>query len=210
MHQVMIRPKTSFWDVDAQYVDILDRIIEAVESGVEPDDSVLRLFDEVFAARQDKTDGVVHFLRAIESRIAFLRSEEAFDRQRRESAEKALVKFKEYLKSTLEAHGVQNAEGRKEKLWIQTNSQEALIIDDESLLDLATLPADHPLRQYVVTHVSYRLNKPAIANAIKNGTVIEGVRLERGSHLRFSKPRRPDVLPDGTDVERDALPPSGS
>lgn len=86
-------------------------------------------------------------------------------------------RLKEYMQRCLEAMNLKRAEAGTFKVRIQANSQPSVIID-ESVVDVRKLPMEY---------LKLEPNKSALALAAGRGEELpEGVRVERGSHLRIS------------------------
>lgn len=151
---------TTLQDIEFEIVNILT---VAEELGEEDYPVALDYLRELSIQEEDKVDGVVYAVRKRQADIEFLKDEERRIRDRRQSMEKRLTEFKDYLLGVMQENNLQRIKGRKGTIYVRkTTSTE--------VTDLNELPSE-----YVETRVEYKPLKNEINKAIKEGRQIPGV-----------------------------------
>ncbi len=126
-------------------------------------------------ALEKKAENIVKFIGELESRAAYHKSEEERIAARRKAMEARTVRLKDYLKRNLELAGRTEVEAGTHKIAIQPNPPSVYVDAEQSI----------PPRFFVIVPQTTRLDKKAVADALKNGEDVPGARLVRGTSLRI-------------------------
>ena len=198
-----IAQECSLFEIDRELDDLLDQIEEEIETLGEASSELIDRFQAFCEAHGEKADRIGRFLRMMEARIQFCRSEASRLQDRARSRDRKVTQTKNMVLYFLMSRELKKIEGREFTLRIQKNSQDSVRFIDESQVPMcfrkveATL--DGQLWEEVVAAVpgelkhlliaSIRDSMPsndAIKQAVQNGIPVPGAEVYRGNHLRVA------------------------
>ncbi len=131
----------------------------------------LQYLDELAIQEQSKVDAIGYAVRKRKAEIDFLKQEEERLRYRRQSMEKRLDVFRDYLLAILNRHKLTKVKGLSSTLFIK--NVHAVIIKD-----LGGIPEKF---KQVITEI--KVDKRGIAEDLKNGWHIPGAELKKRQSL---------------------------
>ena len=196
-----IAETSSLFKIDAELDSLLDEIEEQTAQGAEPAGELIARFQEFCSAHGEKVDRIGRFLRRMEAREQFCRSEAVRLSDRACAAAGKAERTKNMVLYYLMSRDLRAIEGREFTLRVRKNSQDSVRINDEAALPksyckidaridgvlwetvLALLPEE--LAQSL--ELSIQEAKPD-TDAIKAATLrqeqVPGAEVRRGWHLR--------------------------
>lgn len=121
---------------------------------------------------EDKAINVAKFFRNMEATADAIKIAEANMAKRRKALENRVQWLKNYIKENMEHCGISNIECPHFKLSIQKNP--AVI----NILDESAIPA-----QFKEEVISWKIDKTAIKDAIKSGSIVPGTELAGSTRL---------------------------
>lgn len=128
-------------------------------------DTYLSYLNDLYKQEIDKIDAIGFNLRKFNSKVEFLKEEEKRINNKRKSMEKRIVRFKEYIKNIMIQYDLTKLKGNTTSIYfMNTESVNVENIDD--------LPEN-----YVKIKIEKHPDKKAIKQALKDGEVINGVKL---------------------------------
>lgn len=161
----------NLYEIANNYLSAFQQI-EQAESEAEEKEAM----SELLKSEDDLTNKIenfVRFLKNTEAEAEKFKAEEKRIAEKRKSLENKAKNGKAFLKDTLEHFGLDTVQTDLFKVSIQ-NSQYSLIVDDESMI-----PKEY-FKQNPV------LDKKRLKDEmLETGELIEGVHLEKGTHLRI-------------------------
>lgn len=161
----------NLYEIANNYLSAFQQIEQA-----ETEEEQMGAMSELLKSEDDLTNKIenfVRFLKNTEAEAEKFKAEEKRIAEKRKSLENKAKNGKEFLKDTLEYFGLDTVQTDLFKVSIQ-NSQYSLIVDDESMI-----PKEY-FKQNPV------LDKKRLKDEmLETGELIEGVHLERGTHLRI-------------------------
>ncbi len=161
----------NLYEIANNYLSAFQQI-EQAESEAEEKEAM----SELLKSEDDLTNKIenfVRFLKNTEAEAEKFKAEEKRIAEKRKSLENKAKNGKAFLKDTLEYFGLDTVQTDLFKVSIQ-NSQYSLIVDDESMI-----PKEY-FKQNPV------LDKKRLKDEmLETGELIEGVHLEKGTHLRI-------------------------
>ena len=199
---VTIAETNSLFEIDAELDDILNEIEEQTAQVGEPTGELVARFQEFCSAHGEKVDRIGRFLRIMEAREQYCRSESARLSERARAAAGKVERTKNMVLYYLMSRELKAIEGREFTLRAQKNSQESVRITDESELPvafrridarisgvlwetvLANLPDDLG-KMLEGTVEESRPDTDSIKAAILHEDRVPGAELRRGWHLRI-------------------------
>ena len=158
---------TRMYDIAAEVAEILgeEEWTEETESRLESLGMVIEV----------KAKNIVGFCADLESFVAAAKAEEGRIEMRRKAAENRINSLKAYVKRCMEMMGREELQAGTHTIKLQKNPP-AVVVDDESLI---------PARFFEIIPATTRLDKKAVAAAIKAGESVDGVHLASGISLRI-------------------------
>jgi hypothetical protein len=126
-------------------------------------------------ALEAKVENIVKFCATLGAFTAAAKAEEERISARRRTAEARVAKLKAYMKQCLEQAERTEVIAGTHKVTIQNNPP-SVEIETEWLI---------PPRYNVIIPESFRIDKKAIADALKKGEEVPGAKLVRGTSLRI-------------------------
>jgi len=196
-----IAATNSLFEIDAELDGLLDEIEEQTTLGGEASDELVARFQQFCSAHGDKVDRIGRFLRQMEAREEFCRSEAARLSDRARTAAGKVERTKNMVLYYLMSRDLKTIEGREFTLRAQKNSQDSVRITDEAALPLAfrridariggvlweTVLANLPDELGRMLENAVEESRPdtdSIKAAIQREERVPGAELRRGSHLR--------------------------
>ena len=198
-----IAATNSLFEIDAELDSLLDQIAEQAEQKGEPPEELVARFQQFCSAHGEKVDRIGRFLRQMEAREQFCRSEAARLSDRARTAAGKVERTKNMVLYYLMSRDLKTIEGREFTLRVQKNSQDSVRITDEAVLPkcfcriearipgiiwetaLSLLP-DELAKTLESTIQEARPDTDAIKAAEMRNEQVPGAELRRGSHLRMA------------------------
>lgn len=191
------------FEIDRELDTLLDEIEEEIENRGEASAELMNRFQEFFEAHSEKADRIGRFLRMMEARVQYCRSEANRLQERARSSERKATQTKFMVMYYLKSRDLKKIEGREFTLRIQKNSQDSVRLIDETLVPLRyrTIAArlDGALWERLIETVPDDFKRPlvasiqeaapsneAIKNAVQNQIAVPGAEVYRGDHLRIA------------------------
>ena len=197
-----IATTNSLFEIDAELDGLLDEIEEQTEQKGEPSEDLVARFQQFCSAHGEKVDRIGRFLRRMEAREQFCRSEAARLSDRARAAAGKVERTKNMVLYYLMSRDLKALDGREFTLRAQKNSQDTVRITDEAALPVAfrridarisgvlweTVLANLPdeLGRMIESAVEEsRPDTDTIKAAIQREEEVPGAELRRGWHLRI-------------------------
>jgi hypothetical protein len=197
-----IAEANSPFEIDVELDSLLEQIEGQVESVGQPSEDLVARFQQFFEAHGEKVDRIGRFVRIMEAREQYCRSESARLADRARATAGKVERTKNMVLYYLLSRDLKKIEGYQFTLRAQKNSQETVRITDEAALPvafrkidariggvlwetvLANLP-DELGKMLVGTVEGSRPDTDSIKAAIQREENIPGAELRRGWHLRI-------------------------
>ena len=193
----------SLFEIDRELDTLLDEIEEEIEVRGEASAELIERFQQLCEAHGEKADRIGRFLRMMEARVQYCRSEASRLQERARSSERKATQTKYMVMYYLKSRDLKKIEGREFTLRIQRNSQDSVRFTDETQVPMRfrTVIArlDGVLWERVIENVPEELKRllvasiqeaspsnEAIKNAVQNQIAVPGAELYRGDHLRIA------------------------
>ena len=197
-----IAATNSLFEIDAELDGLLDEIEEQTEQKGEPSEDLVARSQQFCSAHGEKVDRIGRFLRRMEAREQFCRSEAARLSDRARAAAGKVERTKNMVLYYLMSRDLKALDGREFTLRAQKNSQDTVRITDEAALPVAfrridarisgvlweTVLANLPdeLGRMIESAVEEsRPDTDTIKAAIQREEEVPGAELRRGWHLRI-------------------------
>lgn len=155
-------------DIEQEIGNIL-AVTEELDEETQP--TAIDYLEELSLQEEDKVDGIAYVVRKRQADIDFLKDEEKRLKDRRQSMERRLAEFKDYLCWIMQENDLQRLKGRKGTIYLRT-------INSTEITSMSDLPSE-----YVETKVDYRPLKSEIKKAVKEGENIPGVKVDEKQSL---------------------------
>lgn len=193
----------SLFEIDAELDLLLDEIEEQAQSEGQPSEELVARFQQYFEAHGDKVDRIGRFVRMMEAREQFCRSEAARLGERARSAAGKIERTKSMVLYYLLSRNLQKVEGQQFTLRAQKNSQDSVKITDQTAVPKCyckiearitgviweTVLSLLPDKLAKALEASIQETKPdndAIKTAVAQNEVVPGAEVRRGTHLRVA------------------------
>ena len=193
----------SLFEIDRELDTLLDEIEEEIESRGEASAELMERFQQFCEAHGEKADRIGRFLRMMEARVQYCRSEANRLQERARSCERKATQTKCMVMYYLKSRELKKIEGQEFTLRIQKNSQDSVRFTDETQVPVRyrTVAAriDGPLWERMIESLPKDLSCPlmasiqdaspsneAIKQAIQNQVAVPGAEVYRGDHLRVA------------------------
>ena len=197
-----IADTNSLFEIDAELDGLLDEIEEQTAQGGEPAEEIVARFQQFCSAHGEKVDRIGRFLRRMEAREQFCRSEAARLSDRARAAACKVERTKNMVLYYLMSRELKSIEGREFTLRAQKNSQDSVRITNEAALPVSFRKIDvrigGVLWETVLANLPEELGKmlestveesrpdaDSIKAAIQREEEVPGAELRRGWHLRI-------------------------
>ena len=193
----------SLFEIDRELDTLLDEIEEEIENSGEASAELLDRFQQFCEAHGEKADRIGRFLRMMEARVQYCRSEANRLQERARSSDRKATQTKYMVMYYLKSRDLKKIEGREFTLRIQKNSQDSVRFMDETMVPMKyrtvaarldgvlwerlveSVPED--LKRLLVTSIQGAApSNEAIKNAVQNQIPVPGAEVYRGDHLRVA------------------------
>jgi len=198
-----IAQEYSLFEIDRELDTFLDEIEEQIENRGATSTELLERFQRFCEAHGEKADRIGRFLRMMEARVQYCRSEASRLQERARISERKATQTKYMVMYYLRSRDLKKIEGREFTLRIQKNSQDSVRFTDETLVPMRyrTVAArlDGPLWERLIEGVPEEIKRllvasiqeaapsnEAIKNAVQNQIAVPGAEVYRGDHLRIA------------------------
>jgi len=198
-----IAEANSLFEIDTE----LDLLVEAMEVEAEatgqPSEELVARFQQFCAAHGDKVDRIGRFVRMMEAREQFCRSEATRLGERARAAAGRVERTKNMVLYYLLSRNLQKIEGQQFTLRAQKNSQDSVKITDQAVVPkcycriearipgviwetvLSLLPEE--LANSLESSIQEtRPDNDAIKAAVARNELVPGAEVRRGTHLRVA------------------------
>lgn len=196
----MVESKSLF-EIDSELDEILEEIQEQIKCAGEASKELMERFQQFCDAHGQKVDRLGRFVRMMEAREQFCRSEAARLSDRARAAANKVERTKSMVLFHLLSRDQKRLEGQEFTLRIQKNSQDSVRITDEGALPMAyrkiEARIDGVLWETVIAYLPEGLAKSleaavqesrpdteAIKAAVMRCEQVLGAEVRRGMHLR--------------------------
>jgi hypothetical protein len=191
------------FEIDRELDMLLDEIEEEIENRGEAPAELVDRFQEFCEAHGEKADRIGRFLRMMEARVQYCRSEASRLQDRARSSERKATQTKYMVMYYLKSRDLKKIEGREFTLRIQKNSQDSVRFTDEMQVPMRyrTVAAriDGRLWERLIETVPDEVSRLLVASiqeaapcnesikiAIQNQIAVPGAEVHRGEHLRVA------------------------
>jgi len=196
-----IAQEYSLFEIDRELDDLLDQIEEEIEARGEAPPELMERFQQFCEAHGEKADRIGRFLRMMEARVQYCRSEAARLQDRARSSDRKITQTKSMVMYYLKSRDLKKIEGREFTLRIQKNSQDSVRFTDETQVpmqyrmvalriegqhweQLMALVPDELRRRLIPSIQEATPSNEAIKRAVQNQIGVPGAEVYRGDHLR--------------------------
>ena len=193
----------SLFEIDRELDELLDGIEEEIETLGEASPELIDRFQAFCEAHGEKADRIGRFIRMMEARIQYCRTEAARLQDRARSCDRKVTQTKNMVLYYLISRELKKIEGREFTLRIQKNSQDSVRFTDESQVPMSLRKVeacfDGHLWEKVISAVPAELKHMLITSiretvpcnegiklAAQNGIPVPGAEVYRGIHLRVA------------------------
>ena len=193
----------SLFEIDTELDALLEQIEEHIETEGEPSEELLSRFQEFCTAHGEKVDRIGRFVRMMEAREQYCRTEAARLGDRARAAANKVDRTKSMVLFHLMSRKIRKIEGREFTLRIQKNSQDSVRILDEPALPMAYRKVEvrigGVLWETILSHLPEDIERSLIGciqetkhdtEAIKAAALrhegVVGAEVRRGYHLRVA------------------------
>jgi hypothetical protein len=198
-----IAEANSLFAIDMELDGLLEEIEQQIESEGHTSEELVARFQEFCEAHGEKVDRIGRFVRMMEDREQFCRSEAARLADRARAAANKVERTKNMVLYYLFSRDLKKIEGQQFTLRAQKNSQDSVRITDEAALPkcycriearipgviwetvLSLLPEELAKTLETSVQRSWPDNE-AIQAAVAQNEVVPGAEVRRGSHLRVA------------------------
>jgi hypothetical protein len=197
-----IAATNSLFEIDVELDSLLDEIEGQVESEGQASEDLVAQFQQFCEAHGEKVDRIGGFLRMMEAREQYCRSESARLADRARATAGKAERTKNMVLYHLMSRDLKAIEGREFTLRAQKNSQDSVRITDEAALPVAFRRIDARISgvlwETVLANLPDELGKmlegtveesrpdtDSIKAAIQREEQVPGAELRRGWHLRI-------------------------
>jgi len=198
-----IAQEHSLFEIDRELDALLDEIEEEIENRGEASAELVDRFQQFCEAHGEKADRIGRFLRMMEARVQYCRSEANRLQERARSCERKATQTKYMVMYYLKSRDLRKIEGREFTLRIQKNSQDSVRFADETQVPMRyrTVAAriDGSLWERLIESLPEELcrslmasiqdaspSNEAIKSAVQNQIAVPGAEVYRGDHLRVA------------------------
>ena len=193
----------SLFEIDTELDELLENIEEQIEAEGQASEELVARFQQYCEAHGEKVDRIGRFLRMMEAREQFCRSEAVRLSDRARAAANKVERTKNMALYYLLSRDLKKIEGQQFTLRAQRNSQDSVKITDEAALPLCycriearidgttwqtvlSLLPDQLAMALISSVQEKRPNADAIKQAAMQDGHVPGAEIRRGSHLRVA------------------------
>ena len=198
-----IAQEYTLFEIDRELDMLLDDVEDEVENHGEAAAERIERFQQFCEAHSEKADRIGRFLRMMDARAQYCRSEAGRLQERARSSERKATQTKYMVMYYLKSRDLKKIEGREFTLRIQKNSQDSVRFTDETQVPLQyrTVSArldglswervmksvpDELKRLLVASIQEAAPSNEAIKNAVQNQIAVPGAEVYRSDHLRIA------------------------
>jgi len=198
-----IAQEHSLFEIDRELDTLLDEIEEEIESRSEASAELMQRFQQFCEAHSEKADRIGRFIRMMEARVQYCRSEASRLQERARSSERKAAQTKYMVMYYLKSRELRKIEGREFTLRIQKNSQDSVRFTDETqvpvLYRTVAVRVEGSLWERLIESVPEEMRRllmaaiqdaspsnEAIKQAVQNQIAVPGAEVYRGDHLRVA------------------------
>ena len=198
-----IAQEHSLFEIDCELDTLLDEIEEEIENHGEASAELLDRFQQFCEAHSEKADRIGRFLRMMEARVQYCRSEASRLQERARSSERKATQTKYMVMYYLKSHDLKKIEGREFTLRIQKNSQDSVRFADEAQVPMryrnVSARIEGQLWEKLIESVPEELKRllvasiqdaapcnEAIKQAAQSQVAVPSAEVYRGDHLRVA------------------------
>jgi hypothetical protein len=198
-----IAEASSLFEIDMELDGLLEQMEQQAESQGQDSEELVARFHEFCGAHGEKIDRIGRFLRMMEAREQFCRSEAVRLTDRARAAAGKMERTKNMVLYYLLSRDLKKIEGQQFTLRVQKNGQDSVRITDQAAVPkcycrieariagviwetvLSLLP-DELARTLESSVQESRPDNDAIKAAVARNEVMPGAEVRRGSHLRVA------------------------
>jgi len=198
-----IAETSSLFDIDSE-LDLLVEEIEAEsEAAGQPSEELVARFHEFCAAHGDKVDRIGRFVRMMEAREQFCRSEATRLGERARATAGKVERTKNMVLYYLLSRNLNKIEGQQFTLRAQKNGQDSVRITDQAAVPkcycriearitgviwetVVSLLPDELVKALEASIQETRPDNDAIKAAVARNELVPGAEVRRGTHLRVA------------------------
>ena len=194
---------SSLFEIDMELDSLLELIEEQVEAEGQPSEDLVARFQQFCEAHGEKVDRIGWFVRMMEAREQYCRSEAARLSDRARAAAAKVERTKTMVLYYLLSRDLKKIEGFQFTLRAQKNSQDSVRITDEAAVPksycridaridggvwetVVSLLPDELAKTVESSVRETRPNADAVKAAAMRNEHVPGTELRRGSHLRVA------------------------
>jgi hypothetical protein len=198
-----IAQEYSLFEIDRELDALLDEIEEEIENRGETSAELLEQFQQFCEAHGEKADRIGRFLRMMEARVQYCRSEATRLQERARSSDRKVTQTKYMVMYYLKSRDLKKIDGREFTLRIQKNSQDSVRFTDETQVPMryrnVSVRIEGPLWERLISSVPEELGRLLVASiqdaepcnevikqAVQNQIAVPGAEVYRGDHLRVA------------------------
>jgi hypothetical protein len=193
----------SLFEIDVELDSLLDEIEEQTAQGGEPAGELVARFQQFCSAHSEKVDRIGRFVRIMEAREQYCRSESARLTDRARAAAGKVERSKNMVLYYLLSRNLKKIEGYQFTLRAQKNSQDSVRITDEAAVPksycriharidgvvwetVVSILPDELAKALESSVQEIRPDADAIKAAAMRNEHVSGAEVRRGSHLRVA------------------------
>lgn len=198
-----IAEASSLFEIDMELDQLIEEMEEQTESEGQASEDLVARFHEFCEAHSEKVDRIGRFLRMMEAREQFCRSEAARLTDRARAAAGKMERTKNMVLYYLLSRDLKKIEGQQFTLRAQKNGQDSVKITNQAALPkcycriearvagvvwetvLSLLP-DELAKTLEASIQETRPDNDAIKAAVAQNEVVPGAEVRRGTHLRVA------------------------
>ena len=198
-----IAETSSLFEIDVELDGLLEEIEGQVESEGQAAEDLVARFQQFCEAHGEKVDRIGRFVRIMEAREQYCRSESARLTDRARAAAGKVERTKNMVLYYLLSRDLKKIEGYQFTLRAQKNSQDSVRITDEAALPkcyrridaridgviwetVISLLPDELAKALESSIQESRPDSDAIKAAVAQSEVVPGAEVRRGTHLRVA------------------------
>ena len=198
-----IAQEYSLFEIDQELDALFDDIEEEIENRGDAPAELMERFQQFCEAHGEKADRIGRFLRMMESRVQYCRSEAVRLQERARTSDRKVTQTKYMVLYYLKSRDLKKIEGREFTLRMQKNSQDSVRFTDETQVPMryrnVSLRIEGSLWEKLIECVPDELKHPLIASiqdatpyneaikqAVQNRIAVPGAEVYRGDHLRVA------------------------
>lgn len=198
-----IAEANSLFEIDMELDELLEEIEQKIELEGQLSKELVARFQEFCEARGEKVDRIGRFVRMMEAREQFCRSEASRIANRARAAANTVERTKNMVLYYLLSRDLKRIEGQQFTLRVQRNGQESVRITDEVALPMCyrriearipgviweTVLSLLPDELAKTLNSSIREARPdhdAIKRAVSQNEIVPGAHVQRGWHVRVA------------------------